>query len=129
MTTLTRASEAQEQATLFQFLETIQGRIPAVEHCFHVPNGGKRDKVVAAQMKRQGVKRGVPDILFPVGSREYVGLAIELKIEGGRVSPEQQDWIALLRRQHWLVVVAWGWQSAAREILIYLEQKPEDYGL
>ena len=30
---------------------------------FHVPNGGKRDKITAARLKQMGVRSGVADII------------------------------------------------------------------
>ena len=60
----------------------------------HVPNGGHRRKVVAASLRRQGVKPGVPDVLIfaPILA------AIELKrVSGGSVSANQRKWLKALR--------------------------------
>jgi hypothetical protein len=82
----------------------------------HVPNGGKRNVIVAAKLKRQGVKRGVPDVLIFDGIcsykpnskvlQGYSGLAIELKNgKQGRVLPEQKAWHEHLVRNGWRVEV------------------------
>lgn len=59
---------------------------------FAVPNGGHRDKVTAAMMKAEGVVPGVADLLLLVPSQGLHGLAIEMKTEKGRQSPEQKQW-------------------------------------
>ena len=46
---------------------------------FHIPNGGSRNKLEASNLKKQGVKAGVPDLFLPVGRGSYHGLFIELK--------------------------------------------------
>lgn len=55
---------------------------------FHVPNGGSRHPREAANLKRQGVRPGVPDII--VALRDGRTLWIELKAKRGRVSPAQE---------------------------------------
>lgn len=95
--------EAAEQRSLAQWLDLV-----GVLWC-HPPNGGARDARTGAELKRQGVKRGVPDALIfstPAGS-DYVGVAVELK--AGRASrPDvfQRQWHERLQRAGWLVIVA-----------------------
>lgn len=55
---------------------------------FAVPNGGQRNKIVAAKLKQEGVKSGVPDIYVPVWK-----LWIEMKREkGGALQESQKAW-------------------------------------
>lgn len=122
-------SEATEQAALFQFLATIEGRIPEVGFAFHVPNGGHRHPAVAAQLKAQGVKRGVPDILLPVRTSGYVGLAIELKAGQNRETKHQRIWLQHLSLNGWCTSTCYGWKAAARRILAYLGHVPGEYDL
>lgn len=85
------STEAQEQVAVVEYCEWR--RIP----CFHIPNGGHRDVRTAYQLKRQGVKAGVPDLCIPVPSKGYHGLYIEMKrADGGRLSREQEGWLRLL---------------------------------
>ena len=75
----------------------------------HVPNGGHRRKIVAASLKRQGVKSGVPDVLIfaPIQA------AIELKRKsGGSVSANQRKWLSALSNAGWDTFVAKGSQAA-----------------
>lgn len=54
---------------------------------FHVPNGGKRDKRVAAKLKRMGVIAGIPDfIIFTAVSI----LLVEMKAQETPVSESQK---------------------------------------
>lgn len=39
---------------------------------FAVPNGGSRHKIEAANMKRQGVKRGVADVILQIPKRDML---------------------------------------------------------
>ena len=75
----------------------------------HVPNGGHRRKIVAASLKRQGVKSGVPDVLIfaPIQA------AIELKRKsGGSVSANQRKWLSALNDAGWETCIARGADSA-----------------
>lgn len=71
--------EADQQRKLFQWTTFIRTEYPEVDLMFHIPNGGSRNKLEAANLKRQGVKAGVPDLFLPVSRGGYHGLFIELK--------------------------------------------------
>ena len=78
--------EAEEQAALFQWAEYQSGKYPELALMYHVPNGGSRNKAEAANLKRQGVKSGVPDVCLPVPRGNSHGAYIELKrIKGGKI--------------------------------------------
>jgi hypothetical protein len=85
----------------------------------HVPNE-RHDPKTGAQLQRMGTKAGVPDYLifgFRDGRTPSTPLAIELKVGAGRTSPEQDEWIAALRRCGWRVEVC----SSVEEVLAALE--------
>lgn len=71
--------EANEQEALFRWAAFVRGRFPEIDLLYHIPNGGSRNRLEAANLKRQGVKAGVPDLCLPVASGKYHGLYIELK--------------------------------------------------
>lgn len=56
--------ESGHQEALFSWAAYRTGLMPELQYMYHVPNGGKRDKATAAVLKRQGVKAGVPDIMY-----------------------------------------------------------------
>ena len=108
-------TEAQEQAEVIEWCGWK--RIPV----FHIPNGGSRNPIEAANLKRQGVKAGVPDLFVPVAASGCHGLFIEMKRErGGRVSEAQRRWLALLDAQGYRASVCHGAEEAIREIEGYL---------
>jgi hypothetical protein len=55
--------------------------------CWHVPNGKKRSKVEAAQLKAMGVLAGVHDIHFYWQSQYYI---MELKVLGNQLTEPQE---------------------------------------
>jgi len=148
-------TEHGHQAAFFQWI-AIDGRKlfgDDADLLFAVPNGGDRKAHVGAAMKAEGVKRGVPDVCWPMprmaaggnvlnlledGSENdmFAGLWIELKRptefgkkDGGR-SDEQVKWHKRLRGQGYAVVLAYGWQAMAWTAYLYwtgsLFMKDED---
>ena len=71
--------------------------------------------------RQLGVKKGVPDLFYPVPSGGYHGLFIEMKAAGGRVSPDQERWIQCLNGFGYKAVVCYGWEEAKDAILGYLQ--------
>ena len=56
-------TEASEQEAVIMICKFMENRYPELKLLHHCPNGGKRDRVSAAVLKRQGVKAGVPESL------------------------------------------------------------------
>ena len=112
-------TEGQIQSQLFQWAAYRKD----LALLFAVPNGGTRNKIEAVNLKRQGVKPGVPDMFLPVARRGYHGLFIELKTETGRTSKNQDAWIADLNAQGYFCPVCHGFDSAVRVIEWYMEGK------
>ncbi|MBC3465021.1 VRR-NUC domain-containing protein [Pseudomonas sp. RW10S2] len=115
--------EGQEQAALMQ---ELQLRYPqAYKLIYHVPNGGHRHKLVAAKLKGQGVKAGVPDLVLPMARGGYFGLYIEFKAKplfDAEVSPSQDAYIQALNAQGYLAIVCRGCIDAVEAIRAYLLQ-------
>ena len=118
-------SEDNHQAALFCWaaLPDQQKRYPEFARLlFAVPNGGERNKIVAAKMKATGTKAGVSDIILLVKRGGFSGLLIELKKMGGKPSKEQTSFITEAQAQGFGGVVVEGW-IAARDVLIaYMAQ-------
>ncbi|EPN6724764.1 VRR-NUC domain-containing protein [Pseudomonas putida] len=112
--------EGPEQAAL---MKEIQLRYPeAYELLYHVPNGGHRLKEVAAKLKAQGVKAGIPDLVLTMARGGYFGLYIEFKatVDPAPVSSSQQACIRRLNDQGYLAVVCQGHFDAMECLRAYL---------
>jgi hypothetical protein len=121
-------TEDQEQINFCEYLEALKVRF------FAVPNGmyiGKDEKdeennarfAYLAKMKKMGFKKGVLDlvILSTTKSGRYNILFLEMKkVEGGKVSDAQQEWIDWLHANHHAVAVAKGCDAAIRIFNKYL---------
>ena len=113
--------EAMEQEALFAWAAIKANRYPVLELLYHIPNGGTRNRIEAANLKRQGVKAGIPDIHLPVAKGKFHGLYIELKAGTNKPTKEQNKWIFNLRKQGYAAEVCVGWLQAAEIIEKYLE--------
>lgn len=119
-------NESEEQQLLFEFCGMKEGQYPILSELYHVPNGGTRKKVEAARLKREGVKKGVPDINLDYASCGYHGLRIEMKrLKGGVISPEQKDKIKTLINNRYAAVVCRGWEEAWFVIKKYIDGDTE----
>jgi hypothetical protein len=87
---------------------------------FAVPNGGQRNKIVAAKLKREGVRAGVPDIMLPCPSKTFSGLAIEFKRPGNTTTEKQDSYIDLLVEAGWFVVICTDAAAAIQTVRDYL---------
>ena len=108
-----RASEASIQIAIRDFL-----RIKGIRSR-HIPNGGTRHPREAANLRRQGVVAGMPDLICWT-ARGDVGF-LEIKAADGRLSERQHEQIDSMRADGLRVAVVrsiddaaavlreWGW--------------------
>lgn len=109
------------QVALFRWVELQKRVYPDLALLFAIPNGGERNAIVAAKMKAEGVRRGVPDLFLPVPRGLWHGLFIELKAGRNTASPEQKEWIARLSAQGYRVeVMRDDWLKVTELIVNYL---------
>ena len=116
--------ESEEQQTVFEWARWNEKRYPDLARLLHIPNGGLRNVVVAAQLKAQGTRKGFPDIMLPTSRHGYHALVIELKRQKGAkpsIEPEQKEWIAYLDAQGWCAVVCYGAEEAIEKLEWYLK--------
>ena len=104
-------SEHQEQVALFEWAELQKCTMPELGLLFAIPNGGQRDAKTGAKMKREGVKRGVPDICLPVARGGFNGMFLEMKFGKNRLTKTQDEWITNLFDAGYFVAVAYGLKS------------------
>lgn len=121
-------TEHEDQKAVVDWARLNERRWPQFRLLFAIPNGGKRNIVVARKLRAEGVKPGVPDLFLPVSmwiddkvwSTFSRGLFIEMKRKGGRPTPEQLRWHADLREQGYLVEVCEGFAAAIAMLKTYL---------
>lgn len=120
------ATEHEIQASFISEIRLLEKLYPVLYLMFAVPNAGKRSFKTAAMLLAEGLRAGVPDIMFPVPGCGFNGLAIEFKrpttpgVRGGRLSDDQVKYINLLTQQNWLVVVLTDAQAAIDTVKNYL---------
>jgi hypothetical protein len=114
-------TESQEQIALFQYAAIKAQSDPRWNLLLHIPNGGKRNIVTAVRMKREGVKKGVPDLFLPVANHYRHGLFIEMKRPGCKPTPQQKSWMTELAIQGYECVVCYSASEAISEIGEYLK--------
>ena len=87
---------------------------------FAVPNGGSRHKIEAANMKRQGVKRGVADVILQIPKKGYASLCLEFKTSTGKQSPDQKEYQRQVEMAGSKYAIVRSVEQAIRELQLYL---------
>ena len=112
-------SEHQEQVAVIQWFDTqyseLRGRL------FAVPNGARTSIGTAVKLKKEGLRKGVPDLFLIYKTLKYNGLAIEMKDLNGKVSIEQTDWLSYLASQGFRTAVCFCFDEAREIIKDYLQ--------
>nr|WP_300312801.1 VRR-NUC domain-containing protein [Halomonas sp.] len=118
--------EGQEQTALLVWLngQKMQGTSVGelYDHLYHVPNGGHRNKKTAADLKRQGVKAGVSDLVVRQARGGWHGLYLEFKATPPRdadLADSQEKWLEGSEYQGYCAVLARGYEEAKRALIEY----------
>jgi rhodanese-related sulfurtransferase len=109
-----------EQCALIRWCALNEGRFPELRWIYAIPNGGQRNIAVAAKLKKEGVKAGVPDLCLPVARGGYHALYIELKAGKNKPTASQLEWQGGLNGLGNMVVTCWGWEPASHVIERYM---------
>ena len=112
-------SEHKHQCALFEWAQIKSMQIPELEYLFAVPNGGFRHKATAGRLKAEGLKPGVPDVVWPVPRAGWHGLFIEMKFGRNKPTKNQTRWIEFLGEQGYYTVVCYTWTEAKDTIMRY----------
>lgn len=87
---------------------------------FAVPNGELRDIITASKLKRQGVIRGVADLILLVPKKGYASLCIEMKTPKGIQSEHQRTWQRAAEQYRNRYVVCRSLEEFMNEVNSYL---------
>lgn len=82
--------EEREQIRFFELVPIYFPDIPD-KLLFAVPNGGSRHIAEAVNLKKQGVRRGVSDVILLIPKKGYASLCLEFKAKKGTQSEEQKE--------------------------------------
>ena len=85
-------------------------------------DGARTSLIEARRMKAQGYKKGFPDLFFYEPRGEHHGLAIELKRDKGRATPDQKLWKEELQRRGYKAVIARGYSACLDAIKDYFSE-------
>jgi len=89
---------------------------------FSIPNGGARNVITGAILKREGVMRGTPDLQVLFANNGYNGLFIEMKTKKGTQSEFQKEFEAYCRKFGYKYVICRTKIDFIKEIRMYLFQ-------
>lgn len=88
-------------------VKLISEQYPDLLYCATV--GGARMSINQARMiKRQGYRKGVPDLIFYEPRSGFHGLCMEIKKKKGQPSPHQRAWIADLEQRGYQALICKG---------------------
>jgi len=82
--------ETDMQTEFFKVVPTFFPTLPD-KLLFAVPNGGSRNKLEAINLKRQGLKRGVSDVICLIPKKGFASLLMEFKTSTGEQSTDQKE--------------------------------------
>ena len=80
--------ESQQQIELFRLL-AFHRTDPRYRVIHASANGGRRDAITGARMKKEGVLSGVWDIFVPIPTKRHFGLYLEMKAGKNKLTPSQ----------------------------------------
>jgi len=128
---LNKLDEHSQQSLLFEWASLNLGRFPELKYFHASLNGaklpfsrdqnGNRYSNQAKRLKKEGMKKGVPDTCLPVPRSIYRGLYIELKTEEGKPTPEQLDFVSFLNWQGYFACFCYGFNDAVTVLEWYLQ--------
>jgi hypothetical protein len=124
-------SEHSIQASFVEWCKWKEYSWPWLRNLYAVPNAGKRSFALAARMKREGLKAGVPDMCIAYPSGGWHGLYIEFKKKYGGQTTEQANWFDRLQKAGYRCVICFSLEEAVatvNEYSLYMtkEQKNGD---
>ena len=107
------------QATCVQWFDLQYKHLSRL--LFAVPNGGSRNIMEAAKLKRTGVRAGVSDLVLAVPRKEYHGMFIELKYGKNKLTELQDVFLTEVRLQNYKGVVIRSFEEFKEIIESYLK--------
>ena len=118
-----KKTEATEQRRIIAYCQSMSAYNEDYKMIYHIPNEGKRKERTGSNLKREGMKKGVPDLCIAVPKFNLHGLYIELKLDSKKkISEEQIEWIEDLRKRGYAATVCYGADEAMTLITAYINE-------
>lgn len=117
-------TEAKEQEIFFKYINSKYSYTKDERYLmiFAIPTGGSRHVLEAVNLKRQGVKKGIPDIFVDFPSGNYHGLRIEMKPKkGAHHRPEQKEIIERYNKLGYKAEICYGADEAIKLLEDYFK--------
>ena len=112
----------QEQILQINLINWFKHEWPELsEDIHHFANERKCTIQQGKILKRMGVTKGVSDIFLAISLNGYHGLWIELKINNGKVTNEQMEFIKRKNQRGYFAVAVWGLEATKEVIKCYLK--------
>lgn len=113
-------TERAEQMALFAWAALNVGTYPVLRWMYAIKNQEKGGVIRGANFKAEGVKAGVSDICLPVARKNFHGMFIEMKKQGGKESKEQIEFGKFIKQNGYAYVVCFSWDEAVEALEYYL---------
>ena len=119
-----KQSEHQIQSALISWwaIQHKKYRLPEFA-LFAIPNGSKRNPVTGAILKREGVRKGITDLMLATPNKHHAGLFIEMKAGANKPSKEQNEFLGHALTVGYQAAVCYDWVEASNIIHEYLEAR------
>lgn len=88
---------------------------------FAIPNGARRDPIIGAILKREGVKPGTSDLFLGCARGGFHGMFLEVKKPDGRLAPNQLDFMQSAHAQGYIAWVRYSYQECVDALDGYLK--------
>lgn len=86
---------------------------------YAIPNGGERNAIVAAKLKKEGVLAGVPDLHIPIARKGFHGLYIEMKAGKNKPTDNQLTIMDKLRNEGYKCEVCYNLDDFIKTVTSY----------
>lgn len=114
-----KLTEHQEQCLLIQWFKLTYPKYDKL--LFAIPNGGVRNIGTAVKLKKEGVVAGVPDLFLMLPKGGWHGMWIEMKVAGGKLQPNQVEFMGRATLLGYMSVVCYSFEEAKDLITEYLQ--------
>jgi hypothetical protein len=120
-------SEHDEQVKVINWCFDMTRHYPELDLIFAIPNGamlggGKVGAIRANSLKAEGMRPGVCDLFLPVARGKWHGMFIEMKTQIGKLSENQEQFIAGVKAQGYYTAVCYGASEAIEQLSYYLQE-------